>query len=137
MMDNTEHWTKWISDSSSWENNSDNARRLEAVADALRRGNFSSGWKILDVGCGSGWATLAVSKLAGNPAVTGTDLSVQAMEDLTKKGPSVEWIGGDFAELAFPRAPYDAVVSMETIAHVPDQRAFAKKVADLTKPGGW
>jgi 2-polyprenyl-3-methyl-5-hydroxy-6-metoxy-1,4-benzoquinol methylase len=135
-VDSTDHWTQWINDSAAWERNSDNVRRLAAVLEALEEKHVGRGAKLLDVGCGSGWATLAMSKLAGGMAVTGTDLAVEPMLELQRREPSVEWIGGDFGELTFPRAPYDGVVSMETIAHVPDQRAFAEKIAQLTRPGG-
>src|SRR6266508_2023776 len=128
-------WDKWVLDSQAWEQDADNERRLHCVFDAVKKG-ARSGAKLLDVGCGSGWATLKLAALPGMGEVTGTDLAGDAMARMRETAPGVEWIAGDFMTLDFPKAPYDVVVCMETISHVPDQQAFARRIAELTARGG-
>ncbi len=125
-------WSKWVQRSYSWESNPDNARRgasvLEVVA-ALRQ----PGLKILDVGCGSGWLSLELAKFG---KVTATDLASDILEGLQEKHKHIQWVGGDFLSLNLSEKHFDIVTSLETIAHVPDQKAFAQCIRRTLVPGG-
>lgn len=89
--------------------------------------------RILEVGCGTGWLC---ESLAAFGHVTGTDLSQKCLEEAARLLPQAEFVAGDFMELTFAPESYDVVVSLEVLAHVPDQRAFVEKIAGLLKPGG-
>lgn len=126
------YWNDWVTRSRSWEANPDNARRAHHV---LRTVNSHArpGAKLLEVGCGTGWMAL---KLARAYRVTATDLASDAMTDLRRNQPHVEWIAGDFLQIALPDAVFDVVVCMETLSHVPDQEGVAARIAAVTVPGG-
>jgi 2-polyprenyl-3-methyl-5-hydroxy-6-metoxy-1,4-benzoquinol methylase len=89
--------------------------------------------KILDVGCGSGWLSLELNKYG---EVTETDFSQKSIEKLKSEHPDVNWVAGDFLSIDLPENYYDIVTCLETIAHVPNQMAFAEKMAKVTRPGG-
>lgn len=126
-------WDTWIDRSMSWESNDDNQRRAACViAEARRVAANRPHLRIIDVGCGSGWATRQLCEFGD---VTGTDLGEDTMDRLRLEERRVRWIAGDFIELDFPD-PFDFVSCMETIAHVPDQVRFVRHLADVTAPGG-
>jgi SAM-dependent methyltransferase len=126
------YWTQWVEDSRTWEENPDNARRAECVLVAVEKA-ASPPARILDVGCGTGWIAMALAKRGYR--VTGTDLASDAMHALERAQPDVTWIGGDFGKLDVGTG-FDVAACMETIAHVPDQGTFARKLASVLRPGG-
>jgi len=125
-------WSDWVVRSKAWEGNPDNRRRA-AIVDREMAARRTAGMKLLDVGCGSGWFTL---ELARYGQATGVDLAGGMLARLQVEHPEVTWIGGDFLELDLPDAAFDVVTSLETIAHVGDQQAFARRIGRLVKPGG-
>jgi ubiquinone/menaquinone biosynthesis C-methylase UbiE len=126
------YWTQWVEDSRTWEENPDNARRAECVLLAVEKAAAPPA-RVLDVGCGTGWIAMALAKRGYR--VTGTDLASDAMHALARAQPDVTWIGGDFGKLDVGTG-FDVAACMETIAHVPDQGAFARKLARVLRPGG-
>jgi SAM-dependent methyltransferase len=127
-------WDSWIVRAESWDTNPDNLRRARYVLSALDR-VLRPGHRLLDVGCGTGWMTLCIAKRSPSVSVTGLDLAPKRIERLRGDHPDVEWVAGDFARTQFAHA-FDVVVCLETIAHVPDQDAFVRHLAEVLAPGG-
>lgn len=88
---------------------------------------------ILDIGCGSGWLSVELARFG---KVTAVDLAIEKIHQLQKKHPHIEWIGGDFLSLDIRQNHYHLVISLETIAHVSDQEAFALRIAEVMHPKG-
>lgn len=128
----SQFWTKWVGSSKAWEDNPDNQRRASCVLREVgaRR---TSGMRILDVGCGTGWLALELARFG---RVTAVDLASSAIARLALEHPHVTWIGGDFLAVELPERGFDVVTSLETIAHVYDQQAFASRIGRLLKFGG-
>jgi 2-polyprenyl-3-methyl-5-hydroxy-6-metoxy-1,4-benzoquinol methylase len=89
--------------------------------------------EILDVGCGSGWTC---ERLRPYGRVTGTDLSNEVLRIAQQKFPEVTFVAGDFTTLDLAQARWDVVVTLEVLAHVADQPAFVRRLAQRLKPGG-
>jgi SAM-dependent methyltransferase len=53
------------------------------------------------------------------------------------RAPEVNFIAGDFMNLAIPEASFDVTLSLEVLSHVADQPAFIRKLAHITRPGGY
>jgi 2-polyprenyl-3-methyl-5-hydroxy-6-metoxy-1,4-benzoquinol methylase len=87
--------------------------------------------KILDLGCGTGWFA---HRLAQFGEVTGIDLSETAIALARSQFPGVSFLCGNLHEAALPAGQFDIVVAQEVIAHVPDQPAFVRRIAELLKP---
>jgi len=110
----------------------------------------SGSGKVLDIGCGSGRATLAV--LMERPQTTVVALDNWSADYIKGNGPdrllsNAEAIGaekrvetktGDMRSLPFPEATFDGVISTYAIDHVShaDSIKSLKEAARVLKPGG-
>jgi SAM-dependent methyltransferase len=110
-------------------------QRVQAVLQALAALPAQPSRRILDVGCGGGDDSL---RFAQYGKVVGTDLGSATIADAAARfaGSGVRFVAGDFLELSFPEAPFDVIVTLETLSHVYDQSKFVRRCADLLVPGG-
>lgn len=98
-----------------------------------------SGKKVLDVGCGGGLVSEAMSAFGAQ--VTGIDmgeapLSVAKLH-LLESGEDVEYLKITAEELAEQRPEqYDVVTCLEMLEHVPDPSSVVEACAKMVKPGG-
>jgi 2-polyprenyl-3-methyl-5-hydroxy-6-metoxy-1,4-benzoquinol methylase len=90
--------------------------------------------KILDLGCGTGWFTQQLAELGD---VTGLDLSEAAIALARSQFPNVSFLCANLYEAALHPASFDVIVAQEVIAHVEDQVAFVRRMAELLKPRGY
>jgi ubiquinone/menaquinone biosynthesis C-methylase UbiE len=88
---------------------------------------------IIDVGCGAGWLCPSLTPFG---RVTGTDFSANVLARAQAKMPEVVFVPGDFMQLPLDDAAYDAVITLEVLAHVADQPAFVAKLARILRPDG-
>ena len=110
-------------------------RKFEYVMKECRIG---PGTRMLDVGAGwGGWASYAAER---GVAVTGLTISEKSREFLCSRGkpPGVEWeiLKQDFFDYR-PSDPFDAIVVMGVMEHLPDYPRVVKKLLELLKPGGY
>ena len=97
-----------------------------------------AGKRVIDVGCGGGLLSEALS-LRG-AAVTGIDagegpLAVAKLHQL-ESGVEVEYLNATAEEMALQRpGQYDVVACLEMIEHVPDPASVIRACAALAKPG--
>jgi 2-polyprenyl-3-methyl-5-hydroxy-6-metoxy-1,4-benzoquinol methylase len=100
------------------------------IADVLR--NTTQGGVLVDVGCGTGqlWSVLSntFSRYVGIDAVRYPDFPETAEFFLFD-------LDADGAKL--PDESGDVVVSVETIEHLENPRAFMRELVRLARPGGW
>jgi SAM-dependent methyltransferase len=104
--------------------------RYEFAARRLPRG------RVLDLACGVGYGTKLLAERSGNPVV-GADLSADAIDYARSRyaGPGVEFRVADAMRFA-DAAGFDAVVSLETVEHLPDPNGFLAHAVSLLRPGG-
>ncbi len=86
------------------------------------------GGSVLDLGCGRGDFLRHVHRKRPDVQLTGIDYSANQDE-------AVRFLQGDALTLNI-RDRFDVVVSLAVIEHVPDCVAFAKRMQELSKPGG-
>jgi SAM-dependent methyltransferase len=90
-----------------------------------------AGSRMLDVGCGSAWSTLLLSR-SGFKAV-GMDVGIKGFETPRGEPPLV---GGDALSLPFRDASFDAVACHETLEHVPHPERALLEMQRVLRPGG-
>jgi SAM-dependent methyltransferase len=107
----------------------------ELLADAA---DLRAGWKVLDVACGNGNATLAAAR-SGTHAL-GIDYVSELLEGgrgrAMAEGLDVEFRLGDAEDLPVPDASFDAVLSVFGAMFAPDHQRAADEIIRVTRPGG-
>ncbi len=106
------------------------ARRNLAI-DLLRQ-NVGEKPLILDVGCGTGAVGVELRKLGTS---FGIDFSEHALAFSLKRG-AENIFRADAEHLPFVDASFDAVVSLDTIEHVPNDALAVSEIFRVLKPGG-
>jgi SAM-dependent methyltransferase len=89
--------------------------------------------RLLDGGCGTGFNTLALSRLG---RATGVDLAPEALAFCRQRG--VRAVRASLVGLPFPDATFDVVTSFDVIYHawVTDDRAAVGEMRRVLAPGG-
>lgn len=97
-----------------------------------------AGWRVLDVGAGTGNAALAAARR--NTDVTALDLDTamlaRAHARASVDGLAVDVVGGDAERLPFPDASFDAVVSTLGVMFAGQQETAAAELLRVCRPGG-
>lgn len=106
-------------------------------AEALELFDAGADDRVLDVGCGTGFATEGLLREAGD--VHGLDQSIhqleRAFEKFGKRGP-VRFYLGDAERLPFRDDAFDAVWSSGSIEYWPDPVATLREFRRVVEPGG-
>jgi ubiquinone/menaquinone biosynthesis C-methylase UbiE len=101
------------------------------------------GLTVIDIGCGSGGATMALVRDHGAGHVIGIDVEhlvcERARERVAANGldDHIEIRLVEPGPLPFGDASVDAVFSKDSIVHIPDKEALAADVFRVLRPGGW
>jgi ubiquinone/menaquinone biosynthesis C-methylase UbiE len=89
---------------------------------------------VLDVASGAGFG-LAMLSEAGYRTV-GVDYDLPSLTQARSVAASARLVNGDATRLSFGDAVFDAVLSFETLEHVPDARAMVRELRRVLRPGG-
>ncbi len=96
------------------------------------------GGRVLDIACGVGYGTRILADRAGGKLdALGVDLSEEAIAYAREHfgNDQVRFIACDAMRFDDPEG-FDAIVSIETIEHLPDPVRFADRTVSLLRPGG-
>ncbi len=114
-----------------------NPARIEWIlGQASRRFPSVEGVRLLDVGCGGGLASEALS--AAGFDVTGIDAADEVIAAARAHGGTEgpAYRVGAAEELLAEGLRFPVVVALEIVEHVPDPAAFVRVLAELVEPGG-
>ena len=118
---------------------------------ALPYMDFKSGQHVLDLGCGSGWATRVVARLVAKPEyqripperrrlqVIGVDISdqmVRRAQQLSNGLDNVSYAQCPAEKTFFSDNVFDRIFSIESLYYWPDQVAGLREVRRILLPGG-
>jgi 2-polyprenyl-6-hydroxyphenyl methylase/3-demethylubiquinone-9 3-methyltransferase len=92
---------------------------------------------VLDVGCGDGFITDAISKLPSVMEVHGVDISNTAIRVAKSRYPRIDFKVGQVADLPFESNYFDVVVAIELIEHVYDTEQMFREFSRVLKDAGY
>lgn len=104
---------------------------------ALAR-HLAAGKRVLDVACGEGYGSAMLAPVA--KSVLGVDLSGEAIRHARARYgllPNLSFDEADATRAQFAGAPFDMVVSFETLEHVEAQDELVGGLAAALEPGGF
>jgi ubiquinone/menaquinone biosynthesis C-methylase UbiE len=106
---------------------------------AIRLLEIPDDGRVLDVGCGNGWATRLMAQQASHGRVVGIDISDE-MVDLARESSSslsnVEFREASAEKLSFAEGEFTHAFSMESLYYYSDILGALKEIHRVLKPGG-
>jgi ubiquinone/menaquinone biosynthesis C-methylase UbiE len=100
---------------------------------------FTSGARVLDVGCGPGTITLDIGRRVAPALVTGIDPSADVIAQAQRDADgveNVEFATGDVYALDFADATFDVVHAHQVLQHLPDPIGALREMRRVCKPDG-
>ncbi len=98
-----------------------------------------TGARVLDVGCGSGWATRLMAEKAREGTVVGIDIAdemVKLARETSASFPNVEFRVASAESLPFSDGEFSYAFSMESLYYYGDMLAALQEIKRVLKPGG-
>ncbi|HEX6782275.1 MAG TPA: methyltransferase domain-containing protein [Solirubrobacterales bacterium] len=119
------------------------ARRLRlalASREVERRFGRGAEVRVLDAGCGDGLLSLAMAKAHPAWSILGVDLRTDLLEGARKRATgrglgNVEFVAGNLEE-PLPEGDVQAVLAVECLSEIPDDRSALRMMAEALAPGG-
>jgi SAM-dependent methyltransferase len=95
-----------------------------------------AGLRVLDAACGTGYGSSILARAAAS--VTGVDNDPTTIAFASRRwgSASTAFVMADVQRLPFAGGSFDAIVSFETIEHVPDPERFLSECARVLVAGG-
>jgi len=108
---------------------------------ALVAATVAPGDAVLDVACGTGFATRAAAAIAGPAArIEGSDVNpgmiVQARSVVDDSGAEIAWREASALDLPYGSGEFDAVICQQGLQFFPDPLVGVREMARVTRPGG-
>ena len=95
--------------------------------------------RVLDLGCGSGWATRLMAEKASSGSVTGIDIAdemIKLAREASTSFPNVEFQLASAEKLPFSDGEFSHAFSMESLYYYADMSAALREIKRVLKPGG-
>ena len=106
---------------------------------AINRMRLTSDARVLDIGCGSGWAARVISEHAANGQVVGIDLSDEMIEVARAESsnyPNISYEVASAEDLPFSDNEFTHAFSMESLYYYSNIADALKEIYRVLKNGG-
>ena len=98
-----------------------------------------AGARVIDVGCGSGWATRLMAKKSSEGHASGVDVSdemIRVARESSEAVPNIEFRVGSAEKLPFEAGEFTHAFSMESIYYYADMRGALTEIRRVLQPRG-
>ena len=117
------------------------ARFMSPLCDELVAAAVSPGDRVLDVACGTGFATRAAAQAVGSAGrVSGSDVNsgmiAVARAASESSGVGITWHEAPAEKLPFGDGEFDSVICQQGLQFFPDPSVGLGEMARVTRPGG-
>src|SRR6202030_3124993 len=117
---------------------------LDITEKAMRGMDLRPGERILDLGCGSGWATRLLARIVGEGPqsfgqVVGVDISdemIRQARAASKEFDNLMFVVGASAQIPWEENFFDKVLSVESFYYYPDQERALAELFRVMAPHG-
>jgi ubiquinone/menaquinone biosynthesis C-methylase UbiE len=117
---------------------------LHITLKTLRRMDIRSGDRVLDLGCGSGWATRLLARLVSGKGeragrVVGLDVSdemVRQAQEASTEFANVRYVQGSSEQIPWEADSFDKVLSVESFYYYADQGRALDELFRVMAPQG-
>lgn len=106
----------------------------EHVARYAFAARFAQGRRVLDLGCGTGYGTADLARVASS--AVGIDLAPDAVAYANRHFPATQFLQCSATAVPLPSASIDLVTAFEVIEHLRDWRALVAEARRLLEPNG-
>jgi len=98
-----------------------------------------AGARVLDVGCGSGWATRLMAERAAGGRVVGIDIAdemIKLASETSSSFPNIKFQLASAEKLPFSDGEFTHAFSMESLYYYQDMPAALREIKRVLQPGG-
>ncbi|MCU1338488.1 MAG: Methyltransferase type 11, partial [Bryobacterales bacterium] len=106
----------------------------EHVARYAFAARFAQGRRVLDLGCGAGYGTADLARVASS--AVGVDLAPEAIAYAVRNFASAQFLQCSASAVPFPPASFDLVTAFEVIEHLRDWRDLLAEAHRVLDPNG-
>lgn len=131
MITATNHWNpEWYTEGSDFQ--------CQTTKRILRHLDFTTGQRLLDIGCGDGRITRGIAEAHPHLQVVGLDQSEQMVSFAQKEHqamPNLTFVAGDIQTFV-AATPFDYIVSFWALSWLTDHEGASIRIRAALKPGG-